>query len=1068
MGNFPSFSGNHSPELHERFDEKIQEAVQSKWLRLPSANLRHLPAVLPSGSLPNLNETLKGIDLHSNELQYFPALHLPNLTSLNLWGNNMLSASFDRRTVPRRDRSRLPGRNFSASNVARKRSSGRGAFQLDSPNRDPEELKADEMEGPFAFMPKLDSLDLGLNQMTYLPPSIAQCAVLSQLTLTGNFLTGDNDLTPLMALSQLNSLDLDLNRLTCIPAMVYTDKKKLYTLLLRGNRIEVVPMQISQLEALSKLSLADNVIKEIEQGAFNTLTQLKTLYLFNNLLCTLPPDFASQLGSLTTLYLQHNLLEHLPPLHSLASLRELNVSHNKLTSLPSVEGLTSLTQLDLSHNRLNSLPVSFGALSQLRSLDASFNELYNLPVGFARLQRLTRLNLSGNCFTTGGNKILPHTFDEEGNPDQPLPVTAEGLQPLWSLGRLEEVYLALNFINSLPSLALKNLTRLATLNLAHNNISLKMLPLTTFEEEDQSLETSEEKEEPYAPSLAIRALFLNGNKIRSFPLTQLLPLRHTLETLCISGNPIESLPSEISQFTKLKYLALTVPPKSALRDRRTRKRERRSRSTTMKYTSYRLGCLQELSLSSLYVGTHYAGGISDFSRSTLNDPPPLCDESGVEPSEDTPSNSQRPFHSAPLLDSSQDATDIMSTLQYTDVPYFDAFPAFSCAAERVGSLKDRPYGYALVTGSSHDLEDCVHFATIEVPSCSVSMDVIHLFDGHGGVEAALFIQKHLAQVVSSFVQVCLASNHLTITESEETNNAIGRAIINAYIDCDRSLKKEMERQESPAMNTGSTSLTIILVENMLYCANAGDSRAVLATFCDYLPVNEEKADEAVLEKPSRSLARLEGANINYEESSHPLSSIRVSFDHKPSVDQERRRVRRNGGALVASMTGSCSYRLAQANGPSTLAVARAFGDFQLRPYVSVEPDIFCHRVDAYDQFIVMGSDGLWDVIPDRSCVDIVTEILHQLNVEQSIPLKEACHMAASEVRDLAHSLGSQDDISVIIIPLNWNHDNVIDNYFLAPEEDENSSGSNSASKSSKKKKKKKKRNFRRDSVALEL
>lgn len=1060
MGNFPSFSGGHSPELHERFDEKIQEAIQSKWLRLPSANLRNLPAVLPSGSLPNLNETLKGIDLHSNELLYFPTLHLPNLTSLNLWGNNMQVAAFERRTVPRRDRSRLPGRNYSASQISRKRASGRGAFQLDSPNRDPEELKADELEGPFAFMPKLDSLDLGLNQMTHLPPSLSQCVVLSQLTLTGNFLTGADDLIPLGALSQLNSLDLDLNRLNCIPAVIYTDKKKLYTLALRGNRIETVPAQINQLEALCKLSLADNVIKEVEQGAFNTFSALKTLYLFNNLLCTLPPDFASQLQSLTTLCLQNNLLEHLPPLNSMSNLREMNVSNNKLTSLPSVEGLTSLTQLDLSHNRLNSLPVSFGSLCQLRFLDASFNELYHLPVGFARLQRLARLNLTGNCFTTGGNKILTQTFDEDGHPNSPLPVTAEGLQSLWSLGNLEELYLGLNFISHLPSLALKNLTRLSTLNLAHNNLALKALPLFVFDDSEES-----EGEEVPLSSLTLRAVFLNGNKLRAFPLSQLLPLRQTLESLCISGNPIESIPAEITQFTKLTHLALTVPPKSTMRLRGGRKKERKTRTSECKYTSYQLGHLLELPLKSLYVGTHYTGSVRDFSLASA-DPRPLCDESGVEASEDSSSKAQRPFHSEPLLDpsSSQDAPTFGS-LQYTDIPYLSAFPAFSCSAERVGYLRDRPYGYALVTGSSHDLEDCVHFATLDVPSCSLSLDLIQLFDGHGGVEAALFIQKHLAQVVGSFLQVCLATSHLTISESEECNNAIGRAIINSYIDCDRSLKKELERQGSEAYNTGSTSLTIVLAENMLYCANAGDSRAVLATFCDYLPVNEEKADEAVLEKPSRSLARLEGANINYDEYSRPMSSIRVSFDHKPSVDQERRRVRRNGGALLASMTGSCSYRLAQANGPSTLAVARAFGDFQMRPFVSVEPDIFCHRVDAYDQFIVMGSDGLWDVIPDRSCVDIVTEILHQLNVEQSIPLKEACHIAASEIRDLAHSLGSQDDISVIIVPLNWNHENCIDNYFVAPDEEENSSSSSSKSK---RRRKKKKRHFRRDSVALEL
>ncbi|THG21568.1 hypothetical protein TEA_007942 [Camellia sinensis var. sinensis] len=55
-----------------------------------------------------------------------------------------------------------------------------------------------------------------------------------------------------------------------------------------------------------------------------------------------------------------------------------------------------------------------------------------------------------------------------------------------------------------------------------------------------------------------------------------------------------------------------------------------------------------------------------------------------------------------------------------------------------------------------------------------------------------------------------------------------------------------------------------------------------------------------------------------------------------------------------------------------LAMARAFGDFCLKDFglISV-PDIYYHRLTERDEFIILASDGVWDVLSNKEAVDIV-------------------------------------------------------------------------------------------------
>ncbi|EFJ11497.1 hypothetical protein SELMODRAFT_178013 [Selaginella moellendorffii] len=153
---------------------------------------------------------------------------------------------------------------------------------------------------------------------------------------------------------------------------------------------------------------------------------------------------------------------------------------------------------------------------------------------------------------------------------------------------------------------------------------------------------------------------------------------------------------------------------------------------------------------------------------------------------------------------------------------------------------------------------------------------------------------------------------------------------------------------------GSTASTAILVGDRLLVANLGDSRAVLC-----------KAGEAV-----------------------PLSN-----DHKPDRSDERQRIENAGGYVLYLGT----WRVG-----GVLAVSRAFGDSSLKKFVLADPEIQEERITEDVEFLLLASDGLWDVLTNQDAVSMVQSILDP---------EEAAKRLTSE----AYGKGSADNITCVVV-----------------------------------------------------
>ena len=203
-----------------------------------------------------------------------------------------------------------------------------------------------------------------------------------------------------------------------------------------------------------------------------------------------------------------------------------------------------------------------------------------------------------------------------------------------------------------------------------------------------------------------------------------------------------------------------------------------------------------------------------------------------------------------------------------------------------------------------------------------------LFDGHGGKEVAAMCAESMHKVIAT---------HLS--NGEDTRNAIKRAFA------------DLSRQATTrCVYAGSTAAVVVIKDNTIFAANAGDSRIIL----------------------------VDGETVK-----------RMSFDHRASVQSERRLIVRRGGAVIAG----------RVNG--ILMVSRAIGDREVARYITSDPHITTAPLKD-GQKLIIACDGVWDVMTDKVAAGILTRCRDPAE-------------AARAIKEEALKRGSTDNVSVMVI-----------------------------------------------------
>ncbi len=235
--------------------------------------------------------------------------------------------------------------------------------------------------------------------------------------------------------------------------------------------------------------------------------------------------------------------------------------------------------------------------------------------------------------------------------------------------------------------------------------------------------------------------------------------------------------------------------------------------------------------------------------------------------------------------------------------------------------------------------------------------------------------------------------------SKRAREVFPQYIRSSNLDMKRSftiMQNDLSSCEFDVRCSGATCVLASLCGARLSVSNCGDSRAVLGR-----------------------------RNPNGSVTAHALTQ-----DHKPDKPEERKRILACGGHLgcrqvlvnqpgrgpISMPVGPCRVWYQNKGETLGLAMSRSLGDTIVhRSGVSAEPETLEHIVDEYDEFMIIATDGVWDVIDNNQAVQMVQNYSSKSSKWNPIDASNTiCKFARSRWEKLSPMV---DDITCIVVRL---------------------------------------------------
>ncbi|KAL6761608.1 phosphatase 2C-like domain-containing protein, partial [Haematococcus lacustris] len=270
-----------------------------------------------------------------------------------------------------------------------------------------------------------------------------------------------------------------------------------------------------------------------------------------------------------------------------------------------------------------------------------------------------------------------------------------------------------------------------------------------------------------------------------------------------------------------------------------------------------------------------------------------------------------------------------------------------------------------------------------LPDDGVERSYSAVFDGHNGSRAAEEAAGRLHTLIAAEPALrtatgCKGPSSMMAAEEE----AMRIALVKSFRCLDDSLITQA-RQDGG--RDGSTALVTVRLGDSIYTAHAGDSRAVLC--------------------------RAGGV------------AHRLTEDHKPNLPAERSRIESVGGRVEWQRCWRVVVEPGDGRPGSGLAVSRSLGDYDFkepRKLVDATPEVVRTRLMPGDAFVVLASDGLWDVMTDQDAVDAVRSALQACEgAKAGKPTSADATLAAEAALALAVRRGTVDNVTVLVMALTW-------------------------------------------------
>ncbi|EFN51321.1 hypothetical protein CHLNCDRAFT_141080 [Chlorella variabilis] len=251
---------------------------------------------------------------------------------------------------------------------------------------------------------------------------------------------------------------------------------------------------------------------------------------------------------------------------------------------------------------------------------------------------------------------------------------------------------------------------------------------------------------------------------------------------------------------------------------------------------------------------------------------------------------------------------------------------------------------------------------------------VAVYDGHSSHHGS----EHASRRVHQFVAAQPAIQQCSGAACDQ--EAVQAALKAAFEAADTEI---VETAVQDGKRYGTTAVCALRMGQTVYVAHAGDSRAVLC-------------------RDGRA--------------------VTLTRDHKPaSVPQERERIEAQGGHIaydadrvLSNPEGQRRSRLAM----SRCCLALGDPDFKTpRRLVEAEPDVARVELRPHaDSFMLLGSDGLFDVMSGQEAVDAASRVLASSKANLSSAVAEA---AADALVRKAMQDGTSDNVTALIMAFDW-------------------------------------------------
>ncbi|CAJ2653903.1 unnamed protein product [Trifolium pratense] len=324
-----------------------------------------------------------------------------------------------------------------------------------------------------------------------------------------------------------------------------------------------------------------------------------------------------------------------------------------------------------------------------------------------------------------------------------------------------------------------------------------------------------------------------------------------------------------------------------------------------------------------------------------------------------------------------------------------------------------------------------------------------IYDGFNGRDAADFLAGTLYETIISYLDKLIwelepgsitTSDHADLGEllryklddslhcredhslSRSSRESFSRGVLDSL---DRALSQaendflymvEQEMGERPDLvSIGSCVLLLLLHGNDLYTLNLGDSRAVLATCSSGNRMNKSERLEAIQLTDSHTV-------------DNEAERTRLVADHPD--DPKVVIAGKVKGKLKVTRAFGVGYLKKKNLNDALMGILRVH-DLTSPPYVSTQPSMNVHKISNSDQFVIVGSDGLFDFFSNEEAVNLVESYIlsnpfgdpAKFLIEQLVA--RAADSAGFSMEELMNVPAGRrrkyhDDVTVMVIRLGTN------------------------------------------------